>query len=159
MIDLKLHLLSTSTSQNTKNLMSEVLKALFNIALELSHVSSESTARECSLLTSTLRKLILKYTPFTTEQSKELLTDIAHMLVNIPKEAMGSLLGDLDGAASIQEESSEVRRKHLNFVNFDSLNRNLKDLYMKCSVPARKILVKGEGPGKLLKFLTVQSRY
>lgn len=30
---------------------------------------------------------------------------------------------------------------------------------MKCSVPARKILVKGEGPGKLLKFLTVQSRY
>ena len=106
---MKLHLHSTSTSQNTKNLMSEVLKALFNIALEVSHVSNESTARECSLLTSTLRKLILKYTPFTTEQSNELLTDIAHMLVNIPKDAMGCLLGEADGAASMQEKSSEVR--------------------------------------------------
>lgn len=59
---------------------------------------------------------------FIYNRTKEVLTDIAHMLVNISKEAMGSLLGETDGAASIQEGCSEIKRKHFNFVNVDSLN-------------------------------------
>lgn len=59
---------------------------------------------------------------FIYNRRKEVLTDIAHVLVNISKEAMGSLLGETDGAASIQKRCSEIERKHFNFINVDSLN-------------------------------------
>ena len=82
--------------------------------MEINHVTSEDSLQECSELVITLKKLILKYDPYTTEIAKDLLTNTAHMFVNLPKEAISELLIDIKDEAACSS-TTEVIIKYDNF--------------------------------------------
>lgn len=70
----------------------EVLKALFNITLELSNSTSASIVDDCLHLVCILQDMLVSFYPFNSDEKDDLLTHIAHMMVNMPKTALDGLV-------------------------------------------------------------------
>lgn len=80
-------------SDVNKNILCEVLKALFNITLELSNVSSEKLISDFSELVLQLQFMLTRY---NSEECDDVVTHICHLLVNLPKEALQMLCSEVN---------------------------------------------------------------
>lgn len=105
---------SENLTETNRNILCEVLKALFNITIKFSIFgsSSEKLISDFSKLVLQLQSLLCSY---NSEKYDDLLTDISHLFVNIPKESVDFLCSEVKseqcGSSAIEEETKKLGRQ------------------------------------------------
>jgi len=105
-----------ATAALNENIMGEILKALFNVTLELTHTASDDLSESVSTLVIVLREMLLKYSLSCYD---ELLTHIAHMFVNIPKERMLTLITktEIENQCKEKESTDTIAEWDMRFID------------------------------------------
>ena len=107
----------TGIINNTNcQVLCEVLKAAFNITLVLSECSSKKAVNSCSGMVKTCCQIIKFESKAEYRLSEDVITPIAHFMVNLPKECLEHL------CPLVGSDSKELIMDHQRFyqVGFES---------------------------------------